>query len=91
MGGLERSKLHDVTAHREPEQIHLREAEPFEEDEQVIGHQSDVVRYLAGRETDASIIKQNHPALPRKAVDDRWIPIVHRSTEAMAEDERRAA
>src|SRR6476660_5215423 len=91
MGGLQRCKLHDVTAHREPEQVQLRKAERFEEGEQVISHGSNVDRYLAGRETNAGIVEQNHLALARKAVDDCGIPIVQRSTEAMAEGDGRPA
>src|SRR6202048_4415483 len=86
-----RKGLRDISSDREAEQIDLRKSERAHEIGRVLRHRIDRIRRFAARRGDPRIVEQNDPAIFRKAVGDRGIPMIHSAPKMLHEKKRRAA
>ncbi|MGC0393563.1 hypothetical protein ABIF91_005949 [Bradyrhizobium sp. USDA 241] len=78
--------LGNAAAERKAQQVDLRKAEEIDEGECIPRHRSDIVRRLAGRATDPSIVECDDGAIGGKTVDDGGIPRINVAGEVLQEN-----
>src|SRR5258708_7440015 len=85
-----RKRLRDISSDREAQQIDLRKSERPDEIGGVLRHRIDRIPRLAARRGDPRIVDQNDRPIFRKAVGDRWIPMIYSAPKMLHENKRRA-
>jgi hypothetical protein len=88
---FEQHSLRDHSAEGEAEDVDSIKAQCVEEGEHVARHVVDIVGGLPARPTDSAVVQQDHGTSGREPVDDGWVPVVHRASEVLQQDERDVA
>jgi hypothetical protein len=79
--------LGNIAPQREAEQIDLREIEGVEEVKRALRHRSHVVGHFPTGEAHPRVIEGDHRAISGKAVEQGRVPIVHRATKVLEQDQ----
>ncbi len=83
LGPIDRELLGDVSPHREAEQIDALQAESVDQQGGVPRHSRDRLGRLAGAESDAGIVGEDHLAAHREGVGDRGVVVVEVAHEVL--------